>query len=93
MKKLIAFVITLMLIFTCVPTYAALPDYMTKTYNNYSSDSTLSIEFSNAAEIAETLENLTPADNALYALDLKSIFSSMLSLDSTMKAQVDIIIL
>lgn len=90
MKKILSILIILAFVFSGLTAYAQIPEFLTKTYNNYTAGYTLSFQLENADQIVDLIKEHVPNEGPLKVLDLNSIFSSMLSLDATANVKANI---
>ena len=90
MKKILSFLIVVAFIFSGLTAHAQIPEALTKSYNNYTADYSLSFQLENADQIVDLIKESIPDEGLLKVLDLNSVFSSLLSLDATANIKANI---
>ncbi len=91
MKKILSFLLITVIMLSGITAYAQIPEFLTKTYTNYTTDYQMSFQLENGAEIVDFIRERMPTDvGIMKVLDLNSIFSSMLSLDATANIKANI---
>lgn len=90
MKKLVSALIMITFLFSSLTSYAAVPDFFTKDYNNYTTDGNMSLSFDSSDAVVDLLEKHNPDLTFMKIADLRSILSTLLKLDLavTMEASV-----
>lgn len=90
MKKFLSLFIVMMLICSTVMANATLPDAITKVYNNYAADYSISFSFESCDEVVALLEEMEMPAEINNFVDLKALIKSVLTYDAKMNVQVDI---
>ena len=88
MKKLLSAIIALSLMVTGVFA-AAVPEFLTKQYTNYSADYSFSVSFDNSEEIVALMEELEIPDEVNNFVDLKALVKSLFAYEGKMTLQAD----
>lgn len=89
MKRLVSILIAISLMITGVFA-AAVPEFLTKQYNNYTADYTVSLSFDNSKEVINLLKELEIPDTINTYVDLEALLESLLAYEETIKLQADI---
>ncbi len=88
MKKLVSAIIAISLMITGVFA-AAVPEFLTKQYPNYTADYTFSVSFNNSEEVTALLEELEIPDVVNTFVDLKALLKSLFTYEGKMALQAD----
>ena len=90
MRKITAFIIAAIMIFTAVTASAATPDFLYQSHTNYSSEQTLSVELKSAESIVNLLDELGALEYMTDYFNVEGFLMSLLSADFKMSTQCDI---
>ena len=90
MKKLTATILAFAVFLTSIFASAAVPEFLSQTYTNYSSDYTISMSFNSSDDIVSLLKELKIPEEINYYIDLKAFLTTLLSNKSKVKLQADI---
>ena len=90
MKKITALLLTLILTLSALTANAALPEYLTREYNNYSADYSFSLSFDSSEELVSLLKEINIPEEVEYFVDLKALLETLLSQGMTMKLEANI---
>lgn len=89
MKKFFAIFMVIMLMCSTVTANVALPDAVTKIYNNYTCDYKMTVTFENADVVVALLDEIGALDEMEKYVDTKLLLESLFSEDSEMTVQVN----
>lgn len=90
MKKIAVFIFTLIFTFSAIMVNAATPDFLYRNYNNYTATGSMTLTFDSSDDLVKLLEEIEMPEEINNYVDLKALFKSLLSQNSTMKVQVDV---
>ena len=88
MKKLVSALLALSLMVTGVFA-AAVPEFLTKQYTNYTADYSISMSFDNSDEVADLLGELEIPETVNNFVDLKALLKSLFTQEGKMSLQAD----
>ena len=89
MKKLISLLCASIIAFSTVCANAATPEFLSRAYNNYSSEQTFSVEFNSSESVYSLLEEVGFADWVNDYVDLDALLKSLFSLDTKMSVKLN----
>ncbi len=91
MKKFISIFLSIMFCFSAlVANASSIPEFMNKTYNNYTADYKLSMKLDNAEEIVSFLSELKMPEEISNFIDVKSLIDSLCQVNSDINVQAEI---
>ena len=89
MKKLISLLCASIIAFSTVCANAATPEFLSRAYNNYSSEQTFSVEFNSSESVYSLLDEVGFADWVNDYVDLDALLKSLFSLDTKMSVKLN----
>lgn len=91
MKRVLAFLLSLSVIFSAIGVSAAsVPEFMEATYNNYTADYKFNMSISNADELVDFLGELEITEELDKYIDVLELIKSVCSASSVMNVQAEV---
>jgi len=90
MKRFALIILVAVLAFSMITASAAVPKFMTQTYNNYAADYGFTVTFESSDEVVALLKEIQIPEEVNNFVDIKGLLESILSQGMQMKMQMNI---
>ncbi len=89
MKRILTAILTVVLMFSMVTASAQIPEYLTKEYQNYTADYSVTLSFESSDELIALFEEMEMPETINNFIDLKGLITSLLSQSTDVTLQMN----